>query len=386
VRKDFGYYKHADFDSQGDGVPIPARWQWKLDRWRDRLKQMFGSSDKSNARPKMCPACGSLAGTTATKCYNCGASLRFSVAAVSRSLSRLVPTQSPITYAMLSVCCLFYGISLLLTLHNSNGSGSSGMGSLFGMGGIDAQVLIRMGSSLPLPYMIFQPWRLVTACFLHGSLLHIIFNMWVLMDLGPVVEELYGSARYFFLYMATGIAGYVVSATYMWLRYSSVGGFVPPIPSIGASGALLGLIGLLLAATTKRGNAAAQALRSQLIKWVIYIFILGILMSGTDNAAHFGGLACGYLLGRVVADRQPMDAAEHKRAYALGWITAVVIVACFAFMFFDFYRGNHPAAQRNVAHSPNARIELGCALHEPLQPGMLRATEAAGNRDTVVYS
>jgi hypothetical protein len=63
-----------------------------------------------------------------------------------------------------------------------------------------------------------------------------------------------------------------------------------------------------------------------------------------------------------------------------------VIVACFAFMFFDFYRGNHPAAQPNVAHSRGARIELRCALHEPLQPGPLRTTEAAGNRDAVVHS
>ncbi len=370
-------------------MPIPSRWRWKLDRWRDSLKQMFGSAEKENARPKMCPACGSLAGTTATKCYNCGANLRFSVAAVSRSLSRMLPTQSPITYAVLSLCCLFYGISLLLTLHNggdNSGGGGGALGSLFGMGGIDARVLIRMGASLPLPYMIAQPWRLVTACFLHGGLLHIVFNMWVLMDLGPVVEELYGSARYFFLYVATGIAGYVVSSTYMWLRYSGVGGFVPPIPSIGASGALLGLIGLLLAATTKRGNAAAQVLRSQLIKWVIYIFILGIMMSGTDNAAHFGGLASGYLLGRIVADRQPVDAAERKRAYALGWVAALVIVACFAFMFFDFYRGNHPASQGSGAYSSGREIELQCALRPPPTLRDLRTAEPPGDRHAIVQS
>ncbi len=242
----------------------------------------------------MCPACGSLAGTTATKCYNCGASLRFSVAAVSRSLSRMVPTQSPMTYAVLSICCLFYGISLLLTLHNGDGSGwERRVGSLFGIGGIDVQVLVRMGSSLPLPYVILPAVAVGDGLLSPRQPAAHHFQHVGVDGHRPDRRRAVRLGALFFLYMVTGIGGYVVSATYMWWRYSGVGGFVPPIPSIGASGALLGLIGLLLAATTKRGNAAAQALRSQLIKWVIYIFILGILMSGTDNAAHFGGLACG---------------------------------------------------------------------------------------------
>jgi len=55
-----------------------------------------------------------------------------------------------------------------------------------------------LGDSLPWPAILKQPWRLITAIFLHGGICHIVFNMWVLMDIGPMVEELYGSARYFF--------------------------------------------------------------------------------------------------------------------------------------------------------------------------------------------
>ena len=77
-----------------------------------------------------------------------------------------------------------------------------------GLGGISTQVSIRLGASLPWVYNVREPWRLVTAIFLHGGLLHIGFNMWVLMDIGPMVEELYGSARYLFLFVATGsVAG-----------------------------------------------------------------------------------------------------------------------------------------------------------------------------------
>ena len=135
--------------------------------------------------------------------------------------------------------------------------------------------------------------------------MHIGFNMWVLMDIGPMVEELYGSARYFFLFVVTGAAGYVVSSLFGHL-------------SVGASGSLLGLIGVLLAATTGRKSLAAQALRSALIRWLIYIGVLGFMFSGTDNAAHAGGLAAGYLLGRVMADRLPADVSERKRAEFAG--------------------------------------------------------------------
>ncbi len=78
-----------------------------------------------------------------------------------------------------------------------------------------------MGASAPLPYDLAQPWRFVTAIFLHGSLLHIGFNMWVLMDLAPTIEELYGSARFLFIFIATGAFGYVVSSrsdTSAWAR------------------------------------------------------------------------------------------------------------------------------------------------------------------------
>lgn len=339
-------------------MPLSPRWRYKIDSWRRSAKNFFSSSEPSNARPKLCPACGSLAGTTATKCYQCGASLRFSTAAVTKSLSRFMPTQSPITYLMLCICCLFYGISLLLTLH---GGGEIG-GGFMNFGGIDGGILVRMGSSLPLPYIwgLFgataQPWRLVTACFLHGSLIHIGFNMWVLMDVGPMLEDLYGSARYFFFYLVTGICGYVFSSTWMFVRY---GGSV--VPSIGASGALLGLIGLLISATSKRGNPMAKALRSHLILWVVIIFALGFMPgSETDNAAHLGGLISGFLIGRYVADRAPIDFHERKRAQYLGWATGIVMIASFALMFQYYYSTEH---QRPEQDSPTAQIRRVAQAH-----------------------
>jgi rhomboid protease GluP len=272
------------------------------------------------------PACGTLVGATANKCHQCGANMTFSFAAASRSLSRWLPQTSPVTYSMLAISCLMYGLSFVITLKLSGGQGAGG--GLMGLGGIASQVSMRLGASLPLPYNLSQPWRFVTAIFLHGGLLHIGFNMWVLMDIGPMVEELYGSARYLFLYVATGVAGYLLS--------SSVGHF-----SVGASGSLLGLIGVLLAATTGRKSMAAQALRSALIRWLIYIAVIGLLPgTGIDNFAHFGGLAAGYLLGRIMPDRTPADLSERRLAEYLGWAAGIAIAVSFGFMVVNYLQSS----------------------------------------------
>lgn len=245
--------------------------------------------------------------------------MTFSLAAVSRSLGRLLPATSPATYAILTLSCILYGATLIFTIRQGGGqSGGGALSSLFNLGGIGGQILYNFGASLPWPGDLIEPWRFVMAVFLHGSLLHIGFNMWVLMDIGPQIEELYGSARFLFIYVATGIGGYVFS--------SLVGRHM----SIGGSGALLGLIGVLLAITYNRRSAGMQMMRSQIFRWLIYIAVWGLLFPGIDNYAHFGGLVCGFVLGKIMADRPPQSPSEMKRAQLLGWATALAIVASIA--------------------------------------------------------
>jgi rhomboid protease GluP len=320
-------------------VPLSIRWRYKLDRWRAQLAGMF-RSDPKQLRPRLCPACGTLVGATATKCHQCGASMMFSFAAASKSLGRWMPQTSPVTYAMLTICCVMFGLSMVITVRMQGfaAPGGNPLGALMSLGAIATQVNFRLGASLPLPYNIGQPWRFITAIFLHGSILHIVFNMWVLMDIGPMVEELYGSGRYFFLYVATGAAGYVAS---------SAAGHL----SVGASGALLGLIGVLLAATSGRTSLSARSLRSSLIRWLIYIAVIGFLTRGTtDNYAHFGGLASGYLLGRVMKDRPPADPTERKRANLLGWLAGTAVFVSFGLMVWNYLQN----APNSTWHRPAA--------------------------------
>ena len=149
--------------------------------------------------------------------------------------------------------------------------------------------------------------------------------MMALMQLGPPLEELYGSARYLFFYMVTGAFGFFVSA--------ATGHF-----SLGASGALLGLVGLLLAITTKRGGAYMREIRSRLLTQVVILFALGFSgFMAMDNFAHGGGLAAGFLLGKLFADRKPVTAGERRTAYALGWLAGVVIIASFVLMLLHYH-------------------------------------------------
>ncbi len=301
-------------------MALSPQMRWRVDQLRKKMSGIFGSQSEQ-PRPQLCPACRTLVGAGAKRCHQCGANMTFSMAAASQSLGRLMPATSPATYAILTVSCLMFVVSLLSTMSQGGlQAPSGGLFGIFNFGSINGRVLLRLGESLPLRYNLIQPWRFVMAIFLHASILHIVFNMWVLLDIGPQIEEMYGSARYLFIYVLCGIGGNLLS--------SGIGGH----PSVGGSGAIVGLIGVLLATTIGRQGAGAQMLRGQLIRWLVYILIWGFVVSGVDNWAHGGGLVTGFLLGKVMTDRPPAIPEERKLAYALGWAAALVVVASFAMM------------------------------------------------------
>jgi rhomboid protease GluP len=300
-------------------LALPYRWQWRVDKWRNAARGFFGGGEQQ-PRPKICPACGALVGINVTRCHECGTNLRFSLAALSKTFSGVFGEyESPVTSALLIANILMFGLSLVLTMQAGE---AGGLHTLFGMSG---EASYRLGASHP--YGIFiqhEWWRLVTAMFLHGGLIHIGFNMMSLMQFGPALEELYGSARYFFLYVFTGAFGFLVSA---WTGHFS----------IGASGALLGLVGAMLAITSKRGGSFMRELRSRLITSVVILFVIGYMgVLGIDNAAHLGGFAAGFGIGKIFADREPLNSRERQTAYALGWLAGAVVLASFVMMFLHF--------------------------------------------------
>jgi len=294
------------------------QWQRRIDRWKNAARGIFVGGE-NQPRPKLCPSCGSLVGISATRCHICGANLRFSLAAVSKSLSGYFGGEAPVTTAILIANILMFAVCWLVSM----AKGQQGISVLFGFNG---ETLYRLGMGIPFRYDDFSWYRLITAMYLHGGLIHIGLNMLALMNIGPAVEQVYGSARYFFFYTLCGFCGALMSA-----RFSSA-------PSVGASGAIMVLIGVLIALTSRRGGIYMRELRGRLISSVVSIFAIGLFVSGlrTDNWAHFGGLAAGFLLGRFFADREPSDARARNLSYTMGWAAFLVVAACFVIMILHF--------------------------------------------------
>ncbi len=231
-------------------------------------------------------------------------------------LMGVIPIPSTATAVLVAANIALYAITWYMT----QAEASRNMVNAPSWGGIYPDVLVHMGAKCPLIF-VGQWWRLVTAMFLHGGLIHIGFNMWVLIDIGPEAESLFSMPKYLFLYLVTGIFGYLVSL-----------GWNPGGISIGASGALMGLIGILIGASFHHGSRG-KAYRQQLWKWVIYIFVLALLPGlNIDNAAHLGGLASGLLLGYVVPEGEPQTYAGRNLWNALAIISVLVIAGSFALM------------------------------------------------------
>ena len=317
----FRYYRDAEQPPQGIRMPLPPQLRWKLERWQSRLKELASGEDRPK-RPQLCPSCGQLVGAEQNRCGACGTSMTFSLAAASRGLAGIMPQPHPVTKLVMGLNFIMFLITMVATYAATQ--------QLSILGRVSGQVLFRLGARDTYDLVArLQWWRLVMPIFLHGSLLHIGMNTWVLLDMGPALEELYGSSRFLFLYVATGIFGFVFSTGWdlIWGHIGS---------SVGASGAILGLVGLQLAISGQRGGAYFQMMRRSLIQWIIIIFAFGFFMGGIDNAAHFGGLVSGYLLGRIFTDREPADAVERRRATLLALVALGVVVASFAAMILHY--------------------------------------------------
>jgi membrane associated rhomboid family serine protease len=149
-------------------------------------------------------------------------------------------------------------------------------------------------------------WRLLTNVFLHGGLLHIAFNMWCLWNLGQLCESLYGRWTYAAIYLICGVGASLASAA--WHPY---------VPSVGASGAIFGLAGALIAAF-KLGEfsvprAALSGTLRSLGAFVVYNLIFGFAMPGIDNTAHIGGLVTGLIVGALIALIAPQQGQAPRR-------------------------------------------------------------------------
>jgi rhomboid protease GluP len=183
----------------------------------------------------------------------------------------------------------------------------AGVSMLDNPGGQD---LVRWGANFGPLTISGQWWRLLTCVFIHGGLLHIGFNMWCLWSLGRLAESVYGHWTFGAVYLITGLAASLGSV--IWN---------PVILSVGASGAIFGIAGALIASFYLGEFSLPRAAVSGVLRSVLifagYSLVFGAMSHGTDNAAHIGGLLMGLLLGALIAKVAPGEGDFLRRIAVL---------------------------------------------------------------------
>lgn len=163
----------------------------------------------------------------------------------------------------------------------------------------DPQVLTQWGSNFGWLVLNGEWFRLFSAVFLHASVVHLAVNMWVLWSVGRLVERLYGTAAFVFLYVCTGIVASLSSVA--WDPFQN---------SVGASGAIFGVLGACLVFLARRKASVpwkvVRAHGPSTLAFVLFSLVSGMLSANVDNAAHVGGLIAGCLLGWFLV--RPLDA------------------------------------------------------------------------------
>jgi len=196
-----------------------------------------------------------------------------------------------------------------------------------GFMGVDGQTLLAFGAKYRLAILNYgQWWRLVTAGFLHGGLLHIGMNSWVLFDLGAQVEEVYGASRLIVVYFLATVFGFLLST------------FWTPALSVGASAGIMGLIGAMIAlGVHNRHSSAGTAVRGMYVRWAVYILIFGMLPGlHIDNAAHIGGLAAGFGAAYLAGTPRIGTAVSERLWRGAAAACVVITAASFLMMYLWF--------------------------------------------------
>lgn len=146
-------------------------------------------------------------------------------------------------------------------------------------------------------------WTILSAVWLHGSILHIGFNMMWAYQLVPPVARLYGASRTVILYIGAGAAGFLVTSFAAFIPLLSQLPFLRPAPlTLGASGAILGLLGALVYYGRRTGSSMVSR---QAMSYALFLIVFGLVMVRVDNWAHLGGFGGGYLIARWLDPLKP---------------------------------------------------------------------------------
>ncbi len=225
----------------------------------------------------------------------------------SKKVEKIFSIKKPIiTYTIIAICIIMYLITGILDGNLMN---------------LSPSILLKFGANAVNYTKNGEYWRLITCIFLHGGITHILCNMYSLYVIGPQVESFYGKVKYLFIYLFSGITGSILSLSFA-STYSV---------SIGASGAIFGLLGATLYFGYHYRVYLGNVLKSQIIPIILLNLFIGFIVSGIDNFAHVGGLIGGIFAAMAVGvpDRSSNSDKANGSILLLIYLVFIIYLAFF---------------------------------------------------------
>ena len=261
---------------------------------------------QNQRRSLLCPNCRRLISGDDTICPYCG--IKNPTSPWQRLIGKGLGDGDQLLKILIGVNVAMYILSLLISARATDLSFNP-----FFFLSPDNRSLLLLGASGFIPIdRLHRWWSLVSANYLHGSIMHIFFNMIALRQLGPLVLQEYGNYRMFIIYTLSGVAGFFVS-------YLAGVTF-----TIGASAAVCGLIGAALFFGKSRGGVYGQTIYRQIGGWAIGIFMFGFLVPAINNWAHGGGMLAGAALGFLLGYK---ERSREKHGHKIAALCCVAITA-----------------------------------------------------------
>ena len=217
------------------------------------------------------------------------------------------PKKIYVTQAIMALCAIGFVITLMF-------------GGIPAIVDVPTNILALLGANNITLLQSGEIWRLLTYMFLHGSLLHLLINMYSLYIIGTQIENYYGKTKYIIIYLVSGICGGLLSA---------IGIGVNAI-SAGASGAIFGLLGALAYFGYHYRLYLGNALKTQIIPVIAINLLIGVMVTGIDNFCHIGGLISGIFTAMALG----VDGKTKKSDHINGFICLLLYIAFCVYMIF----------------------------------------------------
>jgi membrane associated rhomboid family serine protease len=286
----------------------PVRVRWKLQRrvnqWRAWRRRSEVRLEAVRYDHRVCPRCTAVNDRAASVCHRCESSL----SARPIELARRIGLGAPFAAS----ASAWLGVAILAVYVRTALVGGDPMS-------ISWNTLYTFGANLPAGDGAGEPWRYATSVFLHADLLHLGFNLFALSRVGPIVESQFSRGGLLAFFLVTGIVASIGSA---YLGLEGIG--------IGASGAVLGLIGVAGAAGHRSGSSRGREIRDSMLRWALATALFSLFVT-VDYRAHGVGFAAGAALGFAVSPR--WFAIGHRRGRLTSRVVGAVAGLCLAAVF-----------------------------------------------------